>query len=155
MRLMFDWRHIDVLLVFSHAEMKAAAKTRAPKPARRKPASAAVAIKGHAPAFREIIGLIHSARLPLPAKSRTTSATNSNVSPPATQSREPHKEQHKFQEFPGALMFVAGERLGSGPTMSWCWTIWPPTRWLACGGDRGSRWPAGASAAVFAGLQSH
>ena len=42
--------------------MKAAAKTRTPKPARRKPAVGAVAVKGHAPAFREIIGQIQSAR---------------------------------------------------------------------------------------------
>lgn len=42
--------------------MKPAAKTRTLKPARRKPAVGAVAIKGHAPAFREIIGLIQSAR---------------------------------------------------------------------------------------------
>ena len=42
--------------------MKATAKTRTPKPARRKPAVGAVAVKGHAPAFREIIGLIQSAR---------------------------------------------------------------------------------------------
>ena len=42
--------------------MKPAAKTRTPKPARRKPAVEAVAAKGHAPAFREIIGLIQSAR---------------------------------------------------------------------------------------------
>ena len=41
--------------------MKAAAKTKTPKPAKRKPARA-VAVKGHAPAFREIIGLIQSAR---------------------------------------------------------------------------------------------
>ena len=34
--------------------MKAAAKTRTPKPARRKPAVGAVAVKRHAPAFREI-----------------------------------------------------------------------------------------------------
>ena len=43
-------------------EMKAAAKTRTPKPARRKPVVGAVVVKGHAPAFREIIGLIQSAR---------------------------------------------------------------------------------------------
>ena len=42
--------------------MKAAAKTRTLKPARRKPAARAVSVKGHAPAFREIIGLIQSAR---------------------------------------------------------------------------------------------
>ena len=42
--------------------MKPAAKTRTPKPARRKPASGSVAANGHAPAFREIIGLIHSVR---------------------------------------------------------------------------------------------
>ncbi len=42
--------------------MKPFAKTRTPKPARRKPAVGAVAVKGHAPAFREIIGLIQSAR---------------------------------------------------------------------------------------------
>lgn len=42
--------------------MKPAAKTRTLKPARRKPAVGAVAVKGHAPAFREIIGLIQSAR---------------------------------------------------------------------------------------------
>jgi predicted nuclease of restriction endonuclease-like (RecB) superfamily len=42
--------------------MKPAAKTRTLKPARRKPAARAVAVKGHAPAFREIIGLIQSAR---------------------------------------------------------------------------------------------
>ena len=42
--------------------MKPAAKTRTPKPARRKPAVGGVAVKGHAPAFREIIGLIQSAR---------------------------------------------------------------------------------------------
>jgi hypothetical protein len=42
--------------------MTAAAKTRAPKPARRKPAFGAFAVKDPAPAFREIIGLIQSAR---------------------------------------------------------------------------------------------
>jgi predicted nuclease of restriction endonuclease-like (RecB) superfamily len=42
--------------------MKAAAKTRTRKPVQRKPAVGAVAVKGHAPAFREIIGLIQSAR---------------------------------------------------------------------------------------------
>jgi hypothetical protein len=43
-------------------KMKPTAKTRTPKPARRKPAVGTVAVKGHAPAFREIIGLIQSAR---------------------------------------------------------------------------------------------
>ena len=42
--------------------MKAATKTRTLKPARRKPAARAGAVKGYAPAFREIIGLIQSAR---------------------------------------------------------------------------------------------
>jgi len=41
--------------------MKSAAKTRTLKPARRKPAVGTVAVKGHPPAFREIIGLIQSA----------------------------------------------------------------------------------------------
>ncbi len=42
--------------------MKAAAKTRTLQPTRRQPAARAVAVKGYAPAFREIIGLIQSAR---------------------------------------------------------------------------------------------
>ena len=42
--------------------MKAAAKTRTPKPARRTPSAKPVAVKGHTPAFREIVGLIQSAR---------------------------------------------------------------------------------------------
>ncbi len=42
--------------------MKVAAKTRTSKPARRKPLAKAVAVKGHALAFREIVGLIQSAR---------------------------------------------------------------------------------------------
>ncbi|MEI9864272.1 MAG: PDDEXK nuclease domain-containing protein [Limisphaerales bacterium] len=42
--------------------MKAAAKTRTSKPARRKSSAKAGAVKGHAPAFREIVGLIQSAR---------------------------------------------------------------------------------------------
>ena len=42
--------------------MKAVAKTKTSKPAKRKPAARAVAVKGHAPAFREIVGLIQSAR---------------------------------------------------------------------------------------------
>ena len=42
--------------------MKAAAKTRTPKPAPRKPTVGTVAVKGYAPAFREITGLIQSAR---------------------------------------------------------------------------------------------
>ena len=42
--------------------MKAAAKTRTSKPVRRKPPAKAGAVKGHAPAFREIVGLIQSAR---------------------------------------------------------------------------------------------
>ena len=89
--------------------MKPAAKIRTPKPARRKPAVGAVAVKGHAPAFREIIGLIQSARQraflavnteliklywrhikPSSPKSRTTGATISIVSPVATQLREQH-----------------------------------------------------------------
>jgi hypothetical protein len=37
-------------------EMKPAANTRTPKPTRRKPAVGALAVEGHAPAFREIIG---------------------------------------------------------------------------------------------------
>jgi hypothetical protein len=37
--------------------MKAAAKTRTSKPARRMPSARAVAVKGHAPAFREIVGI--------------------------------------------------------------------------------------------------
>ena len=42
--------------------MKAAAKTRTSKPARRKLSAKVVAVKGYAPAFREIVGLIQSAR---------------------------------------------------------------------------------------------
>jgi hypothetical protein len=42
--------------------MKAAAKTRTSKPARRQPMARAGAARGHAPAFREIVGLIQSAR---------------------------------------------------------------------------------------------
>ena len=42
--------------------MKPAAKSRTPKSARRQPTVGAVAVKGHAPAFRKIIGLIQSAR---------------------------------------------------------------------------------------------
>jgi predicted nuclease of restriction endonuclease-like (RecB) superfamily len=42
--------------------MKAAAKTRTTMPARRRPSARAEAVKGHAPAFREIVGLIQSAR---------------------------------------------------------------------------------------------
>ncbi|HLP76132.1 MAG TPA: PDDEXK nuclease domain-containing protein [Candidatus Paceibacterota bacterium] len=42
--------------------MRAPAKTRTSKPARRKPAARAGAVKGHAPAFREIVELIQSAR---------------------------------------------------------------------------------------------
>ena len=59
--------------------MKAAAKTRTLKPVRRPPAARAVAVKGHAPAFREIIGLIHppgSARLRIPSRAQLC------VSPP-------------------------------------------------------------------------
>jgi hypothetical protein len=36
--------------------MKAAAKTRTSKPARRQPSARAEVVKGHAPAFREIVG---------------------------------------------------------------------------------------------------
>ena len=42
--------------------MKAAAKTRTSKPARRTPSARTGAGKGHAPAFREIVELIQSAR---------------------------------------------------------------------------------------------
>jgi hypothetical protein len=42
--------------------MKAAAKTRTSQPARRTPSAKPVAVKGHASAFREIVGLIQSAR---------------------------------------------------------------------------------------------
>ena len=75
-------------------EMKAAVKTRTPKPARRQPAVGTVAVKAHAPAFREIIGLIQSARQ-RPSKTLTAGETISIVSPVATQSRE----QNKLHEF--------------------------------------------------------
>ena len=42
--------------------MKAVAKRKAAKVAKRKPAKKVVAVRGHAPAFREIIGLIQTAR---------------------------------------------------------------------------------------------
>ena len=53
--------------------MNAAAKTRTPQPAKRKLAARARAVKGHAPAFREVIGLIQSAR------SRAFSAVNTEL----------------------------------------------------------------------------
>jgi len=51
--------------------MKPGAKTRTPRPARRKPAVGAVAIKSHAPAFREIIGLIQSASSEAPSGAKS------------------------------------------------------------------------------------
>ena len=77
--------------------MKAAAKTRTPKPARRKPAVGAVAVKGHAPAFREIIGLIQSAHLQRPSKTLTTGETISIVSAPPTQFQE-RRKLHEFYQ---------------------------------------------------------
>ena len=111
-------------------EMKAASKTRTPKPARRKPAAEAVTVKGHAPAFREIIGLIQPARQrafqavnteliglysryikPSLPNCRTTGATISIVSPAATQLRE----QHKFQVVYGSSKFLVGRRIRGSP----------------------------------------
>jgi len=100
--------------------MKPAAKTRTPKPARRKPAPRAVAVNGHAPAFREIIGLIQSARqrafqavnteliglywrvgeyLPCCAQTEVSRLVRQlpMVSPPATQLRE-WRKLHEFYQ---------------------------------------------------------